>query len=392
MQPTAQQLKATGGKAQEGAWYGTQRYVGGKLLDPGQDQAGHNVSDAVIAQTNPNNVNYVHQQQANAGVPQNGVNSSGGDASGGMGGFGGSAPAVPHLQALYDTAYTNNPDAKAAQAAIAKLQGDLTVRTQARDKAVSDENDNPFYAEATRVGRVQKINDNYNNDSNTITGQLTTAQTNLSNIKAEAERQVNLAQGQYSLDNGAYKQNLDEFNTLLSAGGLNGASDSTLAQLSVSTGMPVSMLKGIQSSQSAKNTQIVTSTDNSGNLTVAAIDTTNGSIISTSTLGGVGKAAKGKSGAGGNVGDPNTNVNKSITSQFYQDIASSKQQKLNGISVGVYPQMIAKYANALSLPEINKLYLSSPQGQKWGKPKEDPAQIKEFYDSLKGKQAKQSIN
>ena len=55
----------TGGKPVEGAWYSGQRYLGGQLLAPGQDQPGQNVSNEVIAQTNPNNVAYVENLKAN---------------------------------------------------------------------------------------------------------------------------------------------------------------------------------------------------------------------------------------------------------------------------------------------------------------------------------------
>lgn len=59
---------ATGGKPVEGAWYSGQRYMGGQLLAPGQDQPGHQVSNEVIAQTNPANVQYVQAQQIQAPV------------------------------------------------------------------------------------------------------------------------------------------------------------------------------------------------------------------------------------------------------------------------------------------------------------------------------------
>jgi len=59
----------TGGVPVEGAWYSGQRYMGGQLLAPGQDQPGHQVSNEVIAQTNPNNVAYVQKQQQNYQAP-----------------------------------------------------------------------------------------------------------------------------------------------------------------------------------------------------------------------------------------------------------------------------------------------------------------------------------
>lgn len=50
---------------QNGAYYDGQRLLDGQLLAPGQDQPGHQISNEVIAQTNPNNVSYI-QGQINA--------------------------------------------------------------------------------------------------------------------------------------------------------------------------------------------------------------------------------------------------------------------------------------------------------------------------------------
>lgn len=301
MQPTAAQLATTGGKAVEGAWYGGQRYMNGALLPAGQDQPGHDVSQEVIAQTNPNNVAFVNQQRQQEGLgpspSNNNNNNNGNSGSGGMGSFGSGQPATPNLQALYDQYYTNNPDVTAANKSITDLQGQITQRRQALDEATKNINDNPFYAEATRTGKLAQLNNDAENDINTLNGQLTTAQTNLSNLQAEAERQVNMAQGQYSMDNQAWQQNLQEFNTLLSAGGLENASQSTLANLSVSTGIPTDMLSSIAQSEQAKNTQIFTTTDNSGNVTIAAVNSQTGKVVNTTTLGGVGAAKVGGGGS-----------------------------------------------------------------------------------------------
>lgn len=53
----------TGGKPVEGAWYSGQRYMGGQLLAPGEYEPGKMTSNEVIAQTNPNNVQFVQQQR-----------------------------------------------------------------------------------------------------------------------------------------------------------------------------------------------------------------------------------------------------------------------------------------------------------------------------------------
>lgn len=63
-------IKAPAGGFQEGGWYSGRQYWGGKLSDAGtinplsnQQGAGQQVSNEVVKQTNPNNVNYIQQQR-----------------------------------------------------------------------------------------------------------------------------------------------------------------------------------------------------------------------------------------------------------------------------------------------------------------------------------------
>lgn len=69
----------TGGKPVEGAYYSGQRYMGGQLLAPGEDTPGHRISNEVIGQTNPNNVQYISdlRGEVNLGLPSGGGGSSG---------------------------------------------------------------------------------------------------------------------------------------------------------------------------------------------------------------------------------------------------------------------------------------------------------------------------
>jgi len=336
MQPTPQQLQATGGKAVEGAWYGNQRFMGGQLLNPNQDQPGHNLDG-----------------------------SSSNSNSGGGGISMPSQPATPNLQSIYDENFTNNPAVIASNAKITDLQGKLTQRQQALDTATGNINDNPFYAEATRVGQVSKLNSEAQNDMNTINNQLTTEQNNLAKLQADAQYKVNLAQGQYSLDNQAWQQNLQEFNTILSAGGLEGASDATLAAMSVSTGIPQDMLKGVVNSSQAKNTQIVTSTDNAGNVTLTAVDATSGKIINTTTLAGVGAAKVGRGGSSGG-------------GSAASDAAANYQTLIGDIKNGVtLKSLVNAYGVKGSGLTVNDIYTAyATHGSPNGAPKETLAQVK----------------
>lgn len=325
----APSVAAPSGGFQNGGWYGGQQFVNGTWSDPGvinsqsnQQGAGQAVSSAVNQQSS------VAQGKAPGAIdtfiangatqPGNTNGSAGGgnpsqSANGNPGGgglptpssmLGGSQPAVPNLSAVYDAAYTNNPNVKASQAKITDLQGQVTQRQQALDTATKNINDNPFYAEATRVGKVAQLNNDAQNDMKTLNDQLTTENANQANFQAEAQRQVNLSQGQYSLNNTAWQQNLQEFNTLMSAGALENASPQTLAGLSVSTGIPTDMLSSIATSEQAKNTQIVTSTDNNGNVTLTAVNSQTGKIVNQTKLGGVGAAKT----TGGTKADTSTGL------------------------------------------------------------------------------------
>ena len=55
---------ATGGTPVEGAWYNGRRYMGGRLLAPGEYEPGKVVSDEVANQTNPNNADFIRQQRS----------------------------------------------------------------------------------------------------------------------------------------------------------------------------------------------------------------------------------------------------------------------------------------------------------------------------------------
>lgn len=351
--------------AVNGGWYNGEQDENGVLGAPGvitnpnEQGAGSTVSATVANQTNPNNAAFLEGEGANLGQPANAGSGSGTGLAGSN--VFGNAPTAPNLTSIYDQYYTNNPDVASTQSSITDLQGQLTQRQQALDTATSNVNDNPFYAEATRVGKVSQLNSDAQNDMNTITNQLNTQQTNLTNYESEAERQVNLAQGQYTIQNQQWQQNMSEFNTLLSAGGLEDADSATMASLSVSTGIPSSMLQSIQSSEQAKNTQIITSTDDSGNVSVVAVNATTGKVINSTTLAGIGAAKTSSAGS---------------STTKAQDVATTYMNLQGDITGGAdLKSLISHYAvpGGLTESQILQTYNNlSP----YGAAKETSAQIK----------------
>jgi hypothetical protein len=234
-------------------------------------------------------------------------------------------------------------------------------------------NDNPFYSEATRVGKQASLNTAANNDINTLTAQQTQQQTQLASLKADAAIKVNAATGQYDINNKAYQQTLQTFNQLMAAGGLANADANTLASYSVATGLPVSMLQSIQQTEAAKN--VKTQLFSSDNGTVTGIDANTGQVLF-NTKPGV-DTTKNATGTG-------TTTVTATQAQFNTSANSMDWIKSpSGLPVGTFPQLVTQYAAAMSLASIYKMYANSDVGKKWGPPTEPAAYIQNLYTMTK---------
>lgn len=196
----------------------------------------------------------------------------GGQTAPGMAGVG-AAPTFDLVGAT-NAAY-NTPEIQAAQKAIIEKKAALA-------KAQADIDDNPFYSEARRVGKSASLTDRANRDIQIELDKLTM-------LKADAQIKINAATGQYNINRQAYQDTLSQFNTLMTAGGLTNANMDDLANYSVQTGIPVSVLRSIQQKQQDDKvkTQLITGNDG----TVSIIDTRTGKILS-QTEPGVGEVKK----------------------------------------------------------------------------------------------------
>jgi hypothetical protein len=191
--------------------------------------------------------------------------------SGGMGLSGGGSSNT-NLMDIYNTALSG----------VSDLQTQLDAKKTARDTALATVNDNPFYTEATRVGKQGKVNEAATNDINTLQGQIDSA-------KADAQVRVNIATQQYNIDDKNYQNQIQKLNILISSGAIANASSSDIAQIAQATGMTTSMVKGIVSGVQAGQVQtsVVSNTDDNGNVTVSVINTKTGEIIANNSLGSV---------------------------------------------------------------------------------------------------------
>ena len=263
---------------QQGGWYDGQQFWGGTLSAPGQinslsnqQGAGQQVSREVIAQTNPANVGYIEQRQQQY-QPQSTPFSQPlaqptGQPTGtpGGAGVGIQSPQVPNLPDIYKGLYE--------QSGISGLESQYSDLEKQYIEAKGKINDNPFLSEATRVGRVAKLESLFTERTANTRNQIATK-------KADVETQLNLQMKQFDINSQAAKQALDQFNTLLSAGALDSASGEDIANLTRSTGIGSSMIYSAIEANQKKNVKTSTISFGDGtNQGFAIINEQTGEII-----------------------------------------------------------------------------------------------------------------
>lgn len=303
--PESLGIKPPAGGFQQGGWYGGRQYWGGTLSDPGvihpssnQQGAGQAVSKEVNAQSaaaqgvSPQQLEaYLEEQRrksaavqpaspapASAPSPTPGATVPGGAGAGA--GLGITAAPTINLPDLYKNLYSSS--------GISKLEADLSAKEKEFIEATGKINDNPFLSEATRVGRVAKLDELYQKRTANLRNEIATK-------KADIETQLNLQTKQFDINSQAARDALSQLNTLLSMGALNDASGEDIANLTRATGISSTMIQSAIASGKKKDqqTQIITSTNDAGVVTVSVIDPQTGSIIKQTSLGAIGNAQTG---------------------------------------------------------------------------------------------------
>ena len=211
------------------------------------------------------------------------------------------------LNKIYESAL-NDP-------ALKDLEKQLTEKQSARDAAEADINDNPYYTEATRVGKIAKLDEKAGDE-------LKTLQSQIDSKKADAQVKVNIATQQYNIDSNEYQKNLSKLNLLISSGAIVGASSSDVAQIALATGMSTDMVKSIidTTKQGQIQTSVTTNTDDNGNVTVSIINTKTGEVVAQNSLGAIGNKQTGSSGANFKPG-----------SAYYTQAANAMTQDLSSV-------------------------------------------------------------
>ncbi len=322
-------IKAPAGGFQQGGWYNGRQYWGGTLSDPGvihqssnQQGAGQLVSQEVNAQSaaaqgkTPQEIeDYLASQRRQqaaikpvssvprgyTGTAPSALNMSAGSGGGIGAGAMGATPTL-NLPGLYDKFY--------AESGISDLQNQLSTQEKQFIEAKGKINDNPFLSEATRVGRVAKMEQLYNERTANMRNDMAMK-------KADIDTKIQLETKQFDINSQQAKDALNQFNTLLSMGVLEGASGEDIANITRMTGLSSGAIQSaINATQQTKaDTQVITSTSDSGEVTVSVIDKQTGEIINQNSLGLVGNAQQSRAPSA-------TETKTDYVNMFKQDVGS----------------------------------------------------------------------
>ncbi|MEK7180685.1 MAG: hypothetical protein AAB706_04365, partial [Patescibacteria group bacterium] len=201
----------------------------------------------------------------------------GGGTTGTMPTFNAPAINLPDLyQGLFD------------KSGIKGIEDELSSKSRAYTEQVSKIKDNPYLSEATMTGRLSKLQDKFNADTKNI-------QSDISMRKADIETKLNLQMKQFDINSQQAKMALDQFNSLLSAGALSGASGEDIGNITRATGISSNMIQSAIRASKAKDvkTEVKTFTnENTGVVTSVVINSATGEIINQQNLGAIGAVYK----------------------------------------------------------------------------------------------------
>jgi len=214
---------------------------------------------------------------------------TGGQGKGGPSSGGGAEASQPtiNLPELYQSLYESS--------GISKIEEEYSTKEKQFIEAKGKINDNPFLSEATRVGRVAKL-------ESLFAERTANLQRDIATKKADVETQLNLQTKQFDIESQAAQQAFSQLNTLLGMGALDNASGDTIANLTRSTGIGSEMILSAIEANKKKNveTQMITSTGENGEMFAVLLDSNTGEVIKKTSLGVIGNV---QGGAGGETED-----------------------------------------------------------------------------------------
>lgn len=143
-----------------------------------------------------------------------------------------------NLPSLYDSLYS--------QSGIKDIESQYSNMEKQFIEAKSKINDNPFLSEATRVGRIAKLEQLFNERTANIKNDIATK-------KADIDMKLNLQTKQFDIQNQATQNAISQFNSLLSAGALDNATPQDIANITNSTGISSDMIQSAVNNRKLAN-------------------------------------------------------------------------------------------------------------------------------------------
>ena len=172
------------------------------------------------------------------------------------------------LNSLYDK-YFKTPDVTAKETELSNIE-------KSRDSAIGSIQNNPWYSQSTRGGKIASVKSDAERNLTRINDELTRLQT-------DSQIKYNIQLQQYDINRQAYQDSLSLFNSLVNSGALATANGSDIANLSVQTGIPTSMINSIITSANNKDVTLQ-SYDDGTNQYIIALDPS-GKVVNRTTLG-----------------------------------------------------------------------------------------------------------
>ncbi|MHA1400156.1 MAG: hypothetical protein ACTSQE_07390 [Candidatus Heimdallarchaeaceae archaeon] len=176
-------------------------------------------------------------------------------------------------------------------------QAEISTAREEAAKRESEVNENPFLSESSRVGRIAKINEGLNKVLNNLNAEKASLDNKLIDERNRINQQLGFSVQQYDIDRAARQENMDEFNSMLAIGAIDENNMQEIMRIAGETGLSSSFIQASirQSKIKEVEPQVISSTDNAGNVTITTIDKNTGEVISQQGLGAIGGSKVGKS-------------------------------------------------------------------------------------------------
>lgn len=146
-----------------------------------------------------------------------------------------------NLQAQYDSLY-GDLGIDDLQKESESKKNELIKRKKAKAAAEAINNENPFLAEATRVGKISKINEKFNDEALVLSEEQANIDNKVANAYNNLSTRLGLITTQYDLNRTSRADAITQLDNYLALGMLDNAGESDIAVLSSQTGIPLSLI------------------------------------------------------------------------------------------------------------------------------------------------------